>query len=336
MDMRAVNPALKRRPVAFHGVRARAERAVVLPGAVVDGDVLVAKRSDLPVAAKFVRADFRARQDRGVNHRFHRLAVTRRDHLCGYLAAALNHADHGGVVGLITRTFAGTRATDQRFVNFHVPSRTAEQVNAINFAHILPDHVAHAPSGLVRHAKLALDFLGRHAIPRCAELEHYKEPIAQRRAGAIKRRSCGRVNLVGAPLALVRAATSHAAVAGIAKAPGAVEVSAVPDLEHVIQTAFLGREALLKLAKGGGFVAHSDRMPHALTCRKGIITKQVQGNDNQACSSRACRACPESVEAGCACLRLGEAHEEKDSPTIDFRMSGSIPSMPELFRISTI
>ena len=116
----------------------------------------------------------------------------------------------------------------------------------------MPDLVAHAPRGFVGHADLALDALGGNAVPRRGEQEHDIEPIAQARAGAIERRSGGRINLIGAPMALVGAAL-HAVVFRRAAALGAVEVGAVADLKQVIEAAFLGREAVLKLAERGGF-----------------------------------------------------------------------------------
>lgn len=41
----------------------------------------------------------------------------------------------------------------------------------------------------------------------------------------------------------------------------------------MIEAAFLGGEAVLKLAKGGCF-AHADYLPQAVTCRKGIIASE--------------------------------------------------------------
>lgn len=76
---------------------------------------------------------------------------------------------------------------------------------------------------------------------------------------------------MGAPLALIRAAALNARELGRTVTAGAVEVRPITHLKQVIETCILGREAVLKLAKGGGFRAHTYGMAETLTCRKGII-----------------------------------------------------------------
>jgi hypothetical protein len=113
--------------------------------------------------------------------------------------------------------------------------------------------MAHAPRGFVGDADLSLDALGSNAVPRRREQEHDVEPIAKAGAGAIERRSGGRIELVGAPVALIRTAATNAAVLRRTVALGAVEVSPVANLKQVIEAAILSRELVLKLAEGGGF-----------------------------------------------------------------------------------
>ena len=108
------------------------------------------------------------------------------------------------------------------------------------------------------------------ALPICAELEHDEEPVAQRGAGAVERRASGRIDLIGAPLTLIPAASLYAGELRGAVATGTSEVGAVANLKQVIQARLFGREAVLKLTERRGFVRHRDCMPQTLTCRKGI------------------------------------------------------------------
>lgn len=272
LDMRAVDPALQLRPEALKGVDGSAALAGVLPLAMVEGDVRVTAQADFPVVAKFVGADRRAGQDVGVDKGAHRLLVAAGDDLGGNLAAALHHTDHSGLVSLVSAALAFNRTTDKRLVDLGMRAETAKRAATVDSAHILADHVAHAPSRLVGNAKLALDFLGRNAIPRRAKPKHHGEPIAKRRARAIEGRSGGRIDLMGAPLTLIGPAAHNARVPRRASAAGAIKVIAVANLKQVIETAILGREAALKLAERGGFRLHANYLAEPRTCRKGIIS----------------------------------------------------------------
>src|ERR1700704_2706054 len=113
------------------------------------------------------------------------------------IAAALDHAKYDSLVILAKPVVAA----DECFVRLNRLSRTAQRRVTIDVAHIEPDHVTHAPSRLVGHAKLALHFLGGHAVPRLAKQEHDIEPIPQAGARLFERGASGRIDLIAAMLA---------------------------------------------------------------------------------------------------------------------------------------
>src|SRR3954466_15259125 len=77
--------------------------------------------------------------------------------------------DDGFVRGEATPAFAA----QERVVNLddlaRLLWRAANLTVTVHIAHVAAHFAAHAPRGFVGHADLALDFLGRHAIPRSAE-----------------------------------------------------------------------------------------------------------------------------------------------------------------------
>ncbi len=87
--------------------------------------------------------------------------------------------------------------------------------------------------------------------------------------GAVKRGASGRIDLMTAILAGIRATGLYAVKVGRLTALFAIVTVAIADAHQVIEAAFLRGEAVLKLAKGGGFVAHSDCVAEPPTCRKG-------------------------------------------------------------------
>lgn len=275
MNMRAIDPALEARPVAFDPVDARAVVRGELAAVMLHRLVVVPKHIEAAVRTKFVGRNGRTGKDMLLNQRFHRRAMTARYNLRHHVAAALEEADNGVLVALVSRALPLDRTADQRFVDLDCDARAAERSNAVNHAHVLADHVAHAPSGFVGDAQLALDTLGSDAVPRRGEKEHDVEPVAQRRAGAVAGRSRGRIDLIAAMLASVGAPRLDAVVGRLPLTTLTVVARAVASAHQVIQATFLGRKAVLKLAERGGFGAHTDGMSQPLTCRKGIIAERL-------------------------------------------------------------
>ena len=140
-------------------------------------------------------------------------------------------------------------AANAGFINLDNLIRPAKRIVAVERAHVLPDFVAHAPCGFVGDANLALDALGGDTVPRSREQEHHVKPIAKAGPGPVEGRPGGRIQLIGAPIALLGAAAFDAAVFRRTPALGAIEVGSEPNLKQVIEAAILGRKAVLKLAE---------------------------------------------------------------------------------------
>ena len=66
----------------------------------------------------------------------------------------------------------------------------------INLRDVLAKLMAHAPRGLIGDAKLALQFLGGNAMPRCGEQIRRIEPLLQRCMAVLEWRSDHRVNVI--------------------------------------------------------------------------------------------------------------------------------------------
>jgi hypothetical protein len=75
--------------------------------------------------------------------------------------------------------------------------------------HQLAEFVADAPSALVGHASLALDFLRSDAMPSAGHEVHRKEPDRERGAGFVKDGPGTRVGVMAASLAGVGPALAH-------------------------------------------------------------------------------------------------------------------------------
>jgi hypothetical protein len=69
--------------------------------------------------------------------------------------------------------------------------------------------VAHAPSALIGDARLALDFLGRHAMTSTRHEVHREKPDRQLRAGFVKYCISARIDVMTALLARKSAAFVH-------------------------------------------------------------------------------------------------------------------------------
>ena len=193
MNMRAIDPALHRCPKAFNAVGRSAIKADIFVRAVVDRHVPVAAIGQAKVGAQFVGVDRAARDHIGVDHRQQGGAALVGDNLRHHVPAALNHAQHDRL--------GRAEPADESLVNLDMLAGTANRSIAVHVAHVFADFMAHAPRRFVGHAKLALDLFRRHAVPGGREQKHDVEPVAQRRAGALKRSVGHRGNLIAAILA---------------------------------------------------------------------------------------------------------------------------------------
>lgn len=255
MNMGAINPAFQLRPKALNAVHGRASGRDILFATVVDRLVPVAVNcAQSAISNQFVSMDLAIGLNMLGDDRHQRSAASIGNHTSDNLAAALHHAENNGLAFAALPTIHN--AANKRLINFDRAERTTKRTVSINFRHILADFVAHAPSRFVGHAKLALDFLRGHAVARGAEKKHHIEPVAQTSARPVKRSVGSRIDLRAAILTRIAAPSLHAVEVGIAATLLAIVTVAVARTHKVIEAAFLGREAVLKLAKGRCF-AHA-------------------------------------------------------------------------------
>ncbi len=134
-----------------------------------------------------MRADCRAVLDVCQDMSLQGLALHVRNDARHYIAAALDYSEHHGLARRTTFPLAARALpADHRVVNLDM---AVKRIVTVNLAHVLEDFVAHAPSALVGHAKLALEFFGRHAMARRGEQIHGIKPLLERRAGPLEGRS---------------------------------------------------------------------------------------------------------------------------------------------------
>ena len=193
MDMRPIDPALHSGPKAFNRVGRSAFKADIFMRAVIDRHVPVAALVKAEVGAQFIGMDSPARNDIGVDDRGEcRFTLVGHD-MGSHVPAALQHRHDNGL--------GRAEAADESFVDLDMLAGSTERAVAVNVAHVFADFMAHAPSGFIGHAKLALHFLRCHAVAGGAEQKHDVEPVAQRSAGALKRGSTHGGNLIATILA---------------------------------------------------------------------------------------------------------------------------------------
>ena len=200
MDMRPADPALQLRPEAFHAVDGATSCRDILPKRMVDLFMVETVHSKSEIGRQFVGVDDGVWHHVLLDDRDHRADTAVRDNLGYNVATALNHSQNDRFVGK-EAFFLRCLSADERLVNLNLFAKAAERRVAIDLAHVFADFVAHAPSRLVGHAKLALDLLCGNATPRRAEQKHNVEPVAQRSASAFKWSIGHRGNLVAAVFA---------------------------------------------------------------------------------------------------------------------------------------
>ena len=277
MDMRSVNPALQLCPETFNGIDARSVCGRIYACFVVDLDVAIAVVRNVFVTAKFIGVDGSSGQDVGIDKHVHRRLGARLDNARDQFTAAFKHPDNASLVALVSAAHAGNRTADQRFVNFDGRTGATKWIVTIKRRHVFADFMTHAPSRLVSHTKLALDFLGRNAVARSAEQEDDIEPIAQRRPRPMHRRVSRWKDLMAAKVASVRAPFRDRMEPRLARAFIADMRDAISRHHKMLQTSIFVRKPLLKLAQSEGFSFHTHYIAAKSPWRKGINTNLFQG-----------------------------------------------------------
>jgi hypothetical protein len=206
----AANPVLHQGEEALDGLSVNVP-AHVDPLLVVDAFVGVLPL-DPAIALPLVRVDDGGGQNVVTDARVEREAVTSfSENICPYAPSALDDPkDHCSRLRIWTEFDSGEGGnaavsvshptTDPGFVGFNFPGQSRSLVGHDLVANL----VEHSPSGLVRHAKLALQLLGRDSASSARHDVHGVEPQMQRRGRLVKDRPRCRVNVVAAGLACPR------------------------------------------------------------------------------------------------------------------------------------
>lgn len=99
------------------------------------------------------------------------------DHLCLDPAVALSYADYGGLVREF-RTLADTAPLSAK-IRLIGLADAPEFLQELGFFHCPPYSVHQIPCGLVSHVEIALDLLGRNALPCVTDHECCQNPFLQ-------------------------------------------------------------------------------------------------------------------------------------------------------------
>lgn len=234
-------------PETFDGVHMGiAPRVFLLP--VVDHTMVVADLAEDAIRVPFVGADARSGLDALEDRRNEGLAGSVGDNLGKHLAPAFQDAhDHCLVRSASGNTHlpSALHATaDISLVHFDMAS---QRRIAIHLRHVLADFMAHAPRRFVGDGKLALQFLGRDAMPRRGEQVDRVVPLLQSGMRLGERRADHRINLVAAPRALVSRMALDAVKLPVLAALRAIKRLAEAGAEQVFQARIVVRETLEKV-----------------------------------------------------------------------------------------
>lgn len=129
---------------------------------------------------------------------------------------------------------AALHAAYEGFIYLNRRASAADRLLAVHSRHVLADFMADPPRRLVRHAKLALEFFSRNAVPCRREQVHRIEPKLERRAGLFEGRANGRVQVVAATAAGIGAFGLDSIPAANGPALGALVRVAEAGVEQVL------------------------------------------------------------------------------------------------------
>jgi hypothetical protein len=216
VNVRPEDRALEVAPEAFQAVRVMDAVNPLLSG-VRDDAVLVAAIGEVPIGRPFVAADRRAGLDLLDDDRLKRLAPHVRYDAGHHVAVPLQHPEYDCLAFNVARQIAV----------------------AVNLGHVLADFVPDAPSRLVGHAELALQFLRRDTVPGRGKEVHRVEPLLQRRPAILERRPRHRVDVMAAPRARVSRHLRQLCKAPVPLALRAIQRLAVAYLHQVREAAIV-------------------------------------------------------------------------------------------------
>ena len=273
MNVRATDRPFEHGPEALKGIGVMDAVNPLIDG-MIDGAVCVTVFCQTAVCDPLVCANSRARTDVFKDVPFKGSLAGVRDDWRHDIAATLGHAEHHCLARRAPPALAArTPPADVGFVSFNVPRQWRI---TINFRHVFADLVAHAPRAFIGHAKLALQFLGRHAMPRRGEQVCGVKPLLKRRARLLENCSGHRMNMMPA-IAGVGGHLPEPVESINFTAFRANRVLAELEPEKVIQACVIVRKAAEKILNSKRFshryLLITYNMGITPTYVKGIITK---------------------------------------------------------------
>jgi hypothetical protein len=183
MNVCGTDAAFQVFPKVFQAIDMRTVQDIFLL-IVVNYFVVVALLSQAVIGDKLIRVRRGTFLDVLLNDWMEGFDFAIRHNFGHYLTTALEHSkDNGFIFRAASATHAMRFSANVGFVNFNI---AGQGQFAIHFCHVLSDFMAHAPSRLVSHAKLALQFFRRYAMAGCSEFVNRQKPELQRRTAILE------------------------------------------------------------------------------------------------------------------------------------------------------
>ena len=242
MNVSALDRPLEDRPEAFNGVRVAVATNVFF-SLMIDCFVVVSKLRKALVGIQFVSRYLGARLDKLDNVRLKAHALHVRHDASNHFTAAFNNTEHNRLAQSRATALAGAMTTNHRFVGFDMARQWRVTVHN---GEVLADFMACAPRGFVVHRKLALQFLGGHAVARRGEQVHRIEPLLQRHVRPMEWRSSHRVNVLTALAGICGHLRELFVFSGLAAA-GAFVIRAKASFEQMLKAGVVVGEHLHEL-----------------------------------------------------------------------------------------
>lgn len=185
-----------------------------------------------------------------------------RDNAGHQVSTTLNHSQHCCLFGIGSRLTGGDAvlpATNESFVNFNVTAKIAVTVHK---THEFTNFMTDAPCGLVGHVELALEFLGRYAMPSGRKQVDRVEPELQGGAGLFKGSARARVDMMPTKFAAKGGTIGQAIIFGRLPTFHAITAAAIAQIHHVQKARVIVGEFLEKLFDTQ-FLSHAYLLPHS-------------------------------------------------------------------------
>lgn len=257
--MRSFDAVLESRPKSFQGVRVM-NAAYPFVNVMIDRTMLESVPSDASVLAGRIGRDGCSFWHSALQDREQSRLLRVRNNLGIDMTVAFNDPKHRGFVFEVTAlphlaaSFSLHGRPDIGFVGLDVTRHT---VVAVNDTHVLADLVAHAPRGLVRHSKLALQFFRGDTVAGCGEQVHGVKPFLKWSMRACKGRTRHWVNMMATPRASIGWNLADAGPVAFLAAFRALKSVAVANGHQMLKAGVVIRESLEELSDSKRLIFHA-------------------------------------------------------------------------------